>query len=560
MFERAARVAALAGAVVSIGCPPFNQSTNVPTSQPVMPVLEALLLPGPHLRFARRGPHDDGWLALPASSVMLRMASAFPGSDRIQVILTSIGTRASSVLSWVARDDLPGKQRLDAAGFFEVVVDQFGYTILVTPAPAERTGAGFDLIVTNRASNSDTMSAPLKVEVRAAPSRTLPQQVFFDCGEDHDDIAGRWHQNCKNSDSIVASELTLQGWMSGPHSQCLPGLCIEDYHYDFVPDVDFVDEYYGPAGVVASILGSDAALQALAVVGNPRTTGPGLSIADQRPDGTKRGITLNSFVLPINVEDGGSFPRVFIKGELNAWHPNDQGGLFSRHWHGRGTAPAGWTTATVASSDPNAAQTDAWSDTSWPFDPFDPDMLGHPVAAGEYVRVTGPLWQDSAHEGDTPITAQNAPWSFYDIRKGAWLEIHPVDWVERVAATPPVPKTPALFELIDWDNATASKSLTIMPNVPTADRPAGSVLRCRELIDGRLTDMSSVTRHDVVVSDDQVVVTVEVKRTVTPNEQPPQDVPVPVPPYAGVSPGRFKAVYLVWWEQGGAPRTTCASE
>src|SRR5262249_53112735 len=192
-----------------------------------------------------------------------------------------------------------------------------------------------------------------------------------------------------------------------------------------------------PLGVVASIVGNTAALEALAVVGNPRSTAPGVPIADQKPDGSNRGITINSFTLPENHPDTG-LPRVAMKAELNAWHVASQGGVFSRHWVGRGAAPAGWTTPVIDANDPNRS---AWANTSWPFDPFDPDAMLSKVAAREYVRITGPLWQDGPHDGPAgAVSMAGSPWSFRDIRTGAWLELHPVDWLDRPVAPPPVPQ------------------------------------------------------------------------------------------------------------------------
>jgi hypothetical protein len=85
-------------------------------------------------------------------------------------------------------------------------------------------------------------------------------------------------------------------------------------------------------------------------------------------------------------------------------------------------------------------------------------------------------------------------------------------------------------------------------------RPAGSdlSLRCRELIDGRLTDMSSVTSHSVTMKQESVAVSVTVNRRL--GEEVPGN-----PPLRKIIPGRFKAAYIVWWESG-PPVTGCRSE
>ena len=525
-----------------IGCQPGS----TPPAPAITPVLEAVLRSGSPPLFAQRVVSTGGYEVLPSAATILRLANGYPGSgDRIRVTVTPSAGGAPQELAWVSRDDVPGKQSRDQTGYYEIAIDNFGYSLIVTPAPAERTGSGYSITVVNLSpGGSPAESAPLTVAVTARPTVAAPSSVFFDCGNDYDALDGRWHYNCKNSEGIVARDFALQGWLTGPGPNCLGGLCIEDFYYSFFPDPDFIDEYYGRGGAFAAIMGSAQVLENTVLPGNPTATSPPVTLADTRPDGTVRGITVSSFLHPQNRADDR--PVGVVKGELNAWHPAAQGGLFSRHWVGRGAPPAGWMTPTVDPSDPNAA---AWANTSWRVDPRRPDG-GPDLVPGEYVRLFGPLWQDGAHEGPGGITPAAAPWSFFQPRLGAWLEIHPVDWVERVPP-PPVRKTPFVISAIAYTTPTSEETATMAPDDPATD--PSFRLHCRELVDGRYTDLSSVTRKDVVLSADKLEVTVAVARRTEPGPTPPPG----EPRLDRIVPGRFKAVYVIWW-QAGTP-TGCES-
>jgi hypothetical protein len=110
------------------------------------------------------------------------------------------------------------------------------------------------------------------------------------------------------------------------------------------------------------------------------------------------------------------------------------------------------------------------------------------------------------------------------------MEIHPPDWIERVPV-PTIKKTPILVQFISEPGSSNKKSVTVKPDVPQS---SGEVLRCRELIDGRFTN-TGITRT-VNISPQEVTVSLS----------------------ATAPDGRFKAVYLVWWEQGSSPDTTCS--
>lgn len=525
--------------VAALGAAACNQSGSGPGPAET-PVVEAVLYAGTPPGFARRNPATGGYEVLPSSATILRMASGYPGSsDRMRVSLTPAGG-APRDLAWVSRDDVPGKQALDQAGYYEIVVDNFGYSLVVTGSPAERSGAGYAIDVVNLSpGGSPPESPPTRVAIEARSTVTKPSAVFFDCGDDYDAIDGRWHWNCKSSDGIIGRDFALQGWLVGPGANCLGGLCVEDFQYGFFPDPDFIDEYYGRGGAMSGLLGSARWFEDLVLPGNPRSSSPAVTLADQRPDGTSRGVTVNSFLLPSNRADDRSVG--IVKGELNAWHPSNQGATFSRHWRGRGAPPAGWSTPSVDPADPNAA---AWANTSWPFDPRAPSG-GAALVPGQYVRLIGTLWQDATHDLAPAPNATSSPWAFFNGRLGAWLEIHPVDWVEPAVA-PPVRKTPFVISVITYSSPTAETTESMAPDDPA---PAGQTLRCLEMIDGRFTDMQSVTRRDVTLAADRLTVTVAVERRMgTPTTG--------NPPLTPIIPGRFKAVYVIWWEPGPA-QTAC---
>jgi hypothetical protein len=538
-------------AVLIAGCPP----PVYPTPPPVDPVLEAVVMPGPWLPFARnRQLPSVVYEVLPNPNVILLMASKYDFS-KVNVTIKYLSDESSTPLELVERGATDRKLALDEQGFFEFVFDIYRYSVIVTPRKNERAGLGFDLVMVNQAANG-TQSAPLVVRVRPRVMRTLPSDVFFDCGEDFDNIEGRYHRNCKNSESIVGRNITLQGWLIHPFRNCLGTLCVEDWHYDFVLDPDFIDSMYGRQGTVVAINGTNAAMESLTTKGNPPDTRlAGLPIRDVSPDGQPRGVTINSFALPLNTVNKVDDGQLAMIAELNAWHPAAQGQVFSRHWWGRGPAPSGWVTRTVPSDDPEFA---AEGNAFWPFEPAVPDGPGRPGPLGggppgtaaSYVRITGTLWQDSAHEEGAAPTPTNAPWSFLDARKGAWLEIHPVDWLERIPKARPPTKIPWMFQLISYQEGGKTKTAEFDSPKPSSD--AGLSLRCRELIDGRLTDMSSVTSHSVTIGTESVTVAVTVSRRL--GEVMPGD-----PPLQQIIPGRFKAAYIVWWDSG-PPSTGCSSE
>jgi hypothetical protein len=124
---------------------------------------------------------------------------------------------------------------------------------------------------------------------------------------------------------------------------------------------------------------------------------------------------------------------------------------------------------------------------------------------------------------------------------GAWLELHPVDWIVRVPG-PAVRKLVRIVERINWHPTNDSSETRTLEPVPRPD--ANHVLRCRELVDGRFTLPSSIVQHSTTVNETNVVVQTTVRRAILDTTSP------------GLQPGRFKASYILWWEVG-QPETVC---
>jgi len=229
-------------------------------------------------------------------------------------------------------------------------------------------------------------------------------------------------------------------------------------------------------------------------------------------DGSSRGVTYNSFILPANDPD--------IHGELNAWHVNNtrEDFYFTTHFLGKGPAPAGWK------SIPFYGDTDVW----WPFDIMNPDGGTRQLRGGDYVIMKGALWEDGEHgqnpEWDKPPTQSHA----------GWMEIHPVDWVVRVSEPKPAYRKTAArhFPVLALPGGPSQGiwldiSRDFAPADPTKQYSIGDI---RELIDGRFTDWSTVSGYSM--DDLQTHVTVTGTVTGTATKQ-----------------GRFKAAYIIGWRE-----------
>ncbi|MDQ6886718.1 MAG: hypothetical protein M3068_05425 [Gemmatimonadota bacterium] len=265
-----------------------------------------------------------------------------------------------------------------------------------------------------------------------------------------------------------------------------------------------------------------------------------IGLVDRAPDGTSRGITVNSFLLPqANV----------FNSELNEWFVTVHGD-FQR----RGPAPLGWF------RDP------ADSNVAWPFDKLNPDGKGQ-LEPGQYVVLRGTLWQDGGHvpgwfcgnfggpfcsgqeqaacwnKGDIPPDPPAWPAGRPVSVHGGWLEVHPVDTMYRSTPAGSPPKTTRLVALCAGvDPVDASKTADVKLTPTELTKPPGTVLNFRELIDGRFTDMRTVDEKSAYVTGDTLKVHVKVHSSGTLSFQ-------------GKA-GRFKAAYILWWAPPPPPLRT----
>jgi hypothetical protein len=322
------------------------------------PMLEAVVKPGPTQTVVARNTGGE-FEVLPSRAVLLHLRAPWPAS--LQVSLDG------QTIEQVRADDIARKQQLDAEekGYYELDVTDpdprdAHWTIAVSPPPSKRQSGSLSLELRSishdpDATGTDKESAPLTVRIIAAgASGSVEASDVFFSGE-----------NSKPPASIVARNVVLAGWIADgmPLENCDPGVpWCEDWHYDIYLDPDFIERYYGGSTPRAPLAGA-------ILPGNP--VGKPVPLADRAPDGTVRGITVGSFLLPAGIV-GHDFRNFTV--ELNGWHPS-----------ARGPAPTAWK------NDPSHA------DTFWSYDPRDPDGKGEALETGDYVIMSGTLWEDGGH-------------------------------------------------------------------------------------------------------------------------------------------------------------------
>lgn len=415
------------------------------------------------------------------------------------------------------------------------------------PSPAEFNAMGFDWkkvqVVPDGALYS-YLSRPF-----VALPATKPSAVFFDVADRWSiGIGGiriKWSANTKDSRGIVqhaghrARNVMLAGWCDTPIVNIgLPGVDltkgntegVEDIWYNIRLDPDFLQRMYGFNGLSQAVDG-------LYLQGEPPFTAAPIPFEDRSEvDGSTRGVTFNSFMLP-----GGD---EILHCELNAWHTKDTNYWYNdvpplntprpstKNYLGRGPAPSGWLPYTY--SNQYGTYTDNW----FPYNPLNPDGGQEPLSAGDYVVLKGALWQDWPH-GHTPW-----PDAGFALQAG-YLEIHPVDWIVRVespipgshrSAVPiPICTEPSSSDTsIDSSRAHYPQENKFYPAFNWVDRPHLKVREVEELIDGRFTDMDTVWKHFALNMRSHVEVQVGVKHTGATQRH-----------------GRFKTAYLVTWEVPG---------
>ena len=239
-----------------------------------------------------------------------------------------------------------------------------------------------------------------------APPTATPSAAYFNCPKKtFTSVWQRWYCNCREPSNLVRNDVLVAGWLRDgqPYFNRAPhGL--EDVHYDIVLDAVFLERMYGPDGL-------SNALVPARWPGHPHATPLPLATVPAPPGG-QRGVQYSSWFLP---EMAGGNDATHP--ELQAWHVYDHPATvfsFSSHWQGRGTAPAHWR--------PLPDDDNAW----FPFDPRDPRDTADPLTPGDYIVMRGSLFEDLEH-------APGSSWESTPNGGHGWHEIHPPDWIERVA-------------------------------------------------------------------------------------------------------------------------------
>jgi hypothetical protein len=168
----------------------------------------------------------------------------------------------------------------------------------------------------------------------------------------------------------------------------------------------------------------------------------------------------------------------------------------------------------------------------WPFNPHvPPGMRSGPLQLGDYVRLVGTLWEDTAHLDDggnggdlgeqaKACWCRRATGNCKDSGRG-WFELHPVDYMARI--DPPTTVSATIDVLALCGGGSISRQI-----LPPGPKPTpGSTIGFERFPDAVFTDTT------------QVVETV----TVLPNAL---RVDLTARPGSGDR-ARFKAVYRVFW-------------
>jgi hypothetical protein len=324
-----------------------------------------------------------------------------------------------------------------------------------------------------------------------------PSEVFVDSSD-----------NTKDDDrmekAIVAQGVTLAGWLTGSPDEG-PGrndgtsagtTASEDWHYHIYLDPDFIDRNYGTSYPVEPIQSASLPGNVVPLIAGAATPIPLV------PAGTKPSAA--TFLL-----SGSGIFGV----ELNAWHES-----------ARGPKPSGWV------ADPDQFH---HSDNAWPYNPSkgSNDPNGPDLQSGDYVIVSGTLWQDTAH------TAGNADplHKCMDSRfkgHGGWLELHPVDTVRRVEG-PPMRKH--VIGLARCGPDAQTLTTTLKHPLPPPDKNAQ--LMFQVIVDSRFTSSGATHSESVNTTCEPPMFSATIDAT--PN-------------------GNYNAAYITWWQETSSPRTGTA--
>jgi len=330
-----------------------------------------------------------------------------------------------------------------------------------------------------------------------ATANPRPSEVFVDSSD-----------NTKDDDrmekAIVATNVTLAGWIIGPPDGG-PGrndgtssgtTASEDWHYDIYLDPDFIDRNYGTSYAVQPIQSAALPGNVVPLINGPATPIP-LVAANKKPDAS-------TFLL-----SGSGIFGV----ELNAWHES-----------ARGPKPSGWV------GDPDQLH---HQDNAWPYNPNkgSNDPNGPDLQSGDYVIVSGTLWQDTAHTAGSSDPLHKCMDSRFK-GHGGWLELHPVDTVRRLES-PPVRK-----HVIGLSRCGPNaQTTTVMLTHPLPPPDKNAQLKFQVVVDSRLTSSGATHSESINPSCEPPALSATIDASPT---------------------GNYNAAYVLWWQEGNSPRTGTA--
>ncbi|MFI7546537.1 hypothetical protein [Actinoplanes sp. NPDC049599] len=390
-------------------------------------------------------------VALDGADISLREGR--PETDPWYESVAKVVPAPSRNLFWEIVINLPPLKRVSVAPIVVEVRDQ---TYLKTPPPVEQRPP-----LTVRLSNF------------ADPARIPLASDFFNEAQ-----GDNTKQDGRAKSQVITKGIVLAGWLwqdgdtaptrnDSGEADVIRANESEDYHYDIWLDNDFITRNYDTPALLKPVRD--------AIVKGARSRLIDLRPGRDIPLVNLGHATAASFLWPGN---GGLFTV-----ELNAWHIAD-----------RGRPPAGW-----AGTDPSDPAKDG---NAWPFQPRRPLGVnpGDPdLSPGQYVIISGTLWQDTSHADNSPVGQFRQCWDDHLPGHGGWLEIHPVDSIRRVDAPTPRKQTdminvcsPAMRDITTVLAPRVNLGETISPDL---------VLRCQRIIDKRFTPHTSFSVGESLTSD-----------------------------------------------------------
>lgn len=371
---------------------------------------------------------------------------------------------------------------------------------------------------------------------------------------------------------VVAQSVTLAGWLTGggdlgggqpaptpQNPNPAPFGSHEDYHFSMELDNDFILRNYPPGALplAGARLPGQPVRQACWLWHNA-FGGDYACRCGAGPLGDLPGCVVR---LPLAVGPVPDLPSLLMPGqrrfcceinvELNAWHPS-----------ARGAAPVGYV--------PDVADASNW----WALEPihgthFPTNAPQHVLTGGDYVIVTGTLWQDACHGCSAnagpppePPDPVDVCWDRAQPADAGWLEIHPPDVVRfvspqpslrqrafvvaacadagKAAVYPPLPGTDLNCDSAPRNQPSACSGM-LQPGPPP---DANAVLKFQEFPDPRFTDPNPANLAKTVslgCGPDGTMSVLDVYA---------QDLN-----QTGMS--TFKSTFLLWWEESATPRPLC---